>query len=80
MESLLKDGISVKLYDPAGIAEARNELSEFEDVFYCENLNEAVSNSKVCFIGAPWKEFSILNQKVFFYLSRCSFNLSACFC
>lgn len=54
-ESLIKDGRTVIVYDPAALDNARKVLKD--QVIYANSLDECVGLSEVMVITTPWKEF-----------------------
>jgi len=61
-----KKGVKIKVYDPAGMANARRELAGFDaDISYAENANRCLQGALVVFIASPWDEFGNLSRDDF---------------
>jgi len=65
IKSLYKHGISINVYDPAGMQEARIELSEEKDICYAESVSECLEETNLCFIASPWNEFKLIDVTTF---------------
>ena len=68
INSLLKEGVEISVYDPAGMGEAKKEIIDSDKVNFMESSNDCISGKKVCFIATPWKEFKSLSKDDFINL------------
>lgn len=62
---LSQKGIRVTAYDPAGMEEAKKELQDFDNITFADSVQSCLKGKKLCFIGAPWKEFKAITQQQF---------------
>ncbi len=60
-QSLVADGISVVVYDPAGMANARRALSS--SVRFAASTEECVNGSDAIVIATPWEEFRSISPQ-----------------
>ena len=63
MKTLLDQGANVKGFDPMGMDNTRNELtdSEYKNLFYCDSALSACQNSDIILITTEWQEFKDLD-------------------
>ncbi|MGL4993847.1 MAG: UDP-glucose dehydrogenase family protein [Bacteroidales bacterium] len=62
IESLLKAGCEVAVYDPVSMDEARHKLGD--SVTYATDMYDAVVDADVLFLVTEWKEFRLPSWKV----------------
>ena len=62
IQSLLREGVQVQVYDPAAMPKAR-EILPRKDVCYACDPYEAAANCDALLILTEWKEFSILDLR-----------------
>lgn len=65
IKTLAEEGIQCRVYDPAGINDARNELKHLNRIDYCHSPAECLKNSGICFVATPWNEFRQLTRDDF---------------
>lgn len=65
IKALYNEGIEISVYDPAGMPEAKTELSQYDKINYAENPLECLENADLCFIASPWSEFKLIPSSVF---------------
>ena len=65
INALIKEDIQLSIYDPAGMEEAKKEITDFDQIHFANSIQECLSGSKVCFIATPWKEFKSLSKQDF---------------
>ncbi len=65
INALTKKGIKVKVYDPAGMDEAKQELNDLENITFSDSATECLSGTKVCLISTPWNEFKNISADDF---------------
>lgn len=58
IKRLMKEGASIRAYDPKAMERARTELPE---VLYCQDPYEAVRNADAMLVCTEWNEFKELN-------------------
>lgn len=64
IHALLKEGASLRLYDPEAMPNARAELPEEPNrVTYCRSAYEAVSGSHALFVLTEWNDFKELDLR-----------------
>ena len=68
INALTKKGIKVKVYDPAGMDEAKKELVDLEYITFADSAADCLSGTKVCFISTPWDEFKKISANEFVQL------------
>lgn len=54
IHELKRRGAIVRLYDPMAMENAKKI---FDDIEYCDNVDEAIENADACLILTEWKEF-----------------------
>ncbi len=59
IEALIKNGASVKAYDPVAMENAKKILPE--SVLYCDNPYEVAENSDALIFATEWNEFKFLD-------------------
>ena len=57
---LLKRGAKITYYDPSG---EKKEFSKFENILFCNNVNDACKNVDLVIIHTEWEEFKALDFK-----------------
>ena len=62
---LCRQNVNIKIYDPAGMDEARKALEGSPVVTFCETIDECLRDNEVCFIGTSWQEFKKLTAEDF---------------
>lgn len=65
IRKLLEKNISVSVYDPAGMNEAKAELGNSPHLNFTSGVKECLAGADLCFIASPWKEFSKLTEQDF---------------
>ena len=61
IEMLRKEGVKIKVYDPAAMAKAKGFLGK--DVLFCENAYDVAKNSDCLVLATEWNEFKELDFK-----------------
>lgn len=61
IDTLLKEGVRVKVYDPVSMAKAREHLKG--SVKFCKDAYEAAKDSDCLVVATEWNEFKELNFK-----------------
>ncbi|OKP57635.1 UDP-glucose dehydrogenase family protein [Bacillus cereus] len=51
---LLEDGAKIKVWDPIGMENFKKKFPN--EITYCQSIEEAISNTEVCFIFTEWDE------------------------
>jgi UDPglucose 6-dehydrogenase len=64
VKALSKEGASLSLYDPAGLANAREELGE-DVVYYAQSAVDCLRDADLCIMATPWEEFNELTPEDF---------------
>ena len=62
---LSKIGITIKVYDPAGMPAAKKEFKNSFTVVFAESIEDCLKSTKVCFIATPWDQFKVLTLQDF---------------
>jgi len=57
---LVKLGAIIKYYDPSG---KKTDISNYKNVYYCDDVNEACYKSDLIIIHTEWEEFKTLDFK-----------------
>lgn len=65
IKSLAQKGIHIKIYDPAGMEDAKKELQDYDTITYASSAKDCLDGQQLCFIGAPWKEFRDMSREQF---------------
>ena len=55
-KKLIQDGVSVRVYDPCGMSNAKQILGD--SVVYDSSALDCIKNSQVILLTTPWKEFA----------------------
>ncbi len=63
-KQLLKDGASLRIYDPAGAENARRILGN-KNVFYATSAEECLKGTQLCILATPWDDFKKLKPEDF---------------
>lgn len=61
IDTLIKEGVHVKVYDPVAMAKARKQLKS--NVKFCKDAYEAAKDSDCLIIATEWNEFKELDFK-----------------
>jgi UDPglucose 6-dehydrogenase len=61
---LLKKGVNLKIYDPAGNGNARRILKD-KKVIYATSVKECLKDTQLCVLATPWDEFRGLTPEDF---------------
>ena len=64
VQLLLDAGLKVRLTDPQGITNAKMILGN-ENIEYFETAEESISNSDLCIVTTPWREYIDLEPETF---------------
>jgi len=64
VNALLKEGADVRVYDPAGMENARKVLGQ-ADVNYASSVEGCLKNAELCILATPWDEFKSLKPEDF---------------
>jgi UDPglucose 6-dehydrogenase len=64
-----KAGLSVRVFDPAGIADTKKELGDL-NVEYAKDIEDCLKNSDLCVLATPWDEFKVLRPQTFLEFMR----------
>ena len=62
--ALLEKGARIRLYDPAGLENARRVLGE-AGVHYAASALDSLKGAHLCFLATPWDEFRRLDAADF---------------
>jgi len=65
VRALAKKGIRIKVYDPAGMPEAREALRDYNNIEYTESAMSCIEGTGVCFLATPWDEFRAITKEDF---------------
>ena len=57
IEELLKEGASVRVYDPVAMDEVRRIYGECDEIFYAANPEDAVKGSNALIVLTEWLVF-----------------------
>lgn len=63
IESLLKKGASLRLYDPVAMEKAKQFLKGKEQIRFCVNEYQAAQNADAVVLMTEWKQFRFVNLK-----------------
>lgn len=66
IHKLITSGAKIKLYDPAGMEEAKKYLSKYSDIVWCGDAYEACEGADAIVIATEWSEFKELDFKKLF--------------
>lgn len=61
---LAVNGVRVKVYDPAGMQEAKKAIGPVK-LEFCDSALECIKDTTLCFVATPWLEFKKLSEKDF---------------
>ena len=61
---LLREGIKLSVYDPAGMPNAREALGE-DSIEYTASVADCLKDAELCILATPWDEFRNLKTKDF---------------
>lgn len=61
---LAVNGVRVKVYDPAGMQEAKKAIGPVK-LEFCDSALECIKDTTLCFVATPWSEFKKLSEKDF---------------
>lgn len=62
IESLLKEGVNVRAYDPAAMQEARKYLDD--RIYYATDIYDAANEADALIVPTEWKEFRLPNWSI----------------
>ncbi len=62
INALIKKDVQLSIYDPAGMEEAKKEITDFDKIQFADSAKECLSGAKICFIATPWQEFKTLSK------------------
>lgn len=62
IESLHQAGVSVRVYDPAAMQEARSYLNDF--IYYATDIYDAANGADALIVPTEWKEFRLPNWNI----------------
>jgi len=65
INALIKEDVQLSIYDPAGMEEAKKEITDFDKIHFADSANKCLSGAKICFIATPWQEFKTLSKQDF---------------
>ena len=65
INALIKEDVQLTIYDPAGMGEAKKEITDFDKIHFATSAKECLSGAKICFIATPWQEFKNLSKQDF---------------
>ncbi len=65
INALIKEDIQLSIYDPAGMEEAKKDITDFDKVHFANSAKKCLSGAKICFIATPWQEFKTLSKQDF---------------
>ncbi|MBN2240372.1 MAG: UDP-glucose/GDP-mannose dehydrogenase family protein [Dehalococcoidales bacterium] len=68
-EALVQEGISVTVYDPKGMENAKKVLGESK-VSYAGSAEECITDAELCILATPWEEFKELSPDDFLSLMK----------
>ena len=63
-ETLAKEGAGISVYDPEGMENARQFLSQHE-IRYTDSAKECIKDAELCVLATPWPEFKNLKPDDF---------------
>jgi UDPglucose 6-dehydrogenase len=63
-KELIKNGASLRIYDPAGNSNAQRALGN-ENVAYTDSVKDCLKGTQLCILATPWEEFKNLAPKDF---------------
>lgn len=62
IESLLKEGVNVRAYDPAAMQEAHKYLDD--RIYYATDIYDAANEADALIVPTEWKEFRLPNWSI----------------
>ena len=65
INALIKKDVQLSIYDPAGMDEAKKEITDLDKIQFAKSAKACIAEAKVCFIATPWQEFSNLSKTDF---------------
>lgn len=65
INALIKDDVQLSIYDPAGMEEAKTEITDLDKITFADSAKECLLGAKICFIATPWQEFKDLSKQDF---------------
>lgn len=65
VKTLLKKNVKVKVFDPAGMTEAKSEFGSANSLLFTQSAKDCLLGADLCFIATPWKEFTSIKEDDF---------------
>jgi len=65
INALIKEDVQLSIYDPAGMEEAKKDITDFNKIHFANSAKACLSGTKICFIATPWQEFKNLSKQNF---------------
>ena len=65
INALIKEDVQLSIYDPAGMEEAKKEITDLDKIYFADSAKECLTGAKICFIATPWQEFKSMSKKDF---------------
>ena len=65
INALIKEDMQLSIYDPAGMEEAKKEITDLDKIYFAGSAKECLTGAKICFIATPWQEFKSMSKKDF---------------
>jgi len=65
INALIKEDVKLSIYDPAGMEEAKKEITDFDKIHFADSAKECLAGATICFIATPWQEFKTLSKQDF---------------
>lgn len=65
IRALADGGVSVRIYDPAGMPGARRELGMTPGITFSDSATACADGADLIFLGTDWDEFRALDEKFF---------------
>lgn len=65
INALIKEDVQLSVYDPAGMEDAKKEITDLDKIHFADSAENCLSGAKICFIATPWQEFKALSKQDF---------------
>jgi len=65
VKALDREGIAVRVYDPAGMHDASRELNACRHIQFAESAEACIQATSACLIATPWNQFGTLSWTTF---------------
>lgn len=65
INALIKEDVQLSVYDPAGMEDAKKEITDLDKIHFADSAEDCLSGAKICFIATPWQEFKALSKQDF---------------